>query len=104
MRAWLNRRSCLVRQFITTAGVPAIARQLRGIAGIVAVLAAILGILWSQAVTGRMTAFLGYSHSCLRAPFVVKHRTAVGWNCFLPSQRPNPGPKPRQWAWFQAVN
>jgi hypothetical protein len=54
-----------MRQFITTAGVPAIARQLRGIAGIVAVLAAILGILWSQAVTGGMTAFLGFSHgSC----------------------------------------
>lgn len=54
--------SGFVRQFFRAPRVTAVARQLGGIAGIVAVLAAILVVLRRHAVARRMSAPFGFGH------------------------------------------
>ena len=85
-------------ELVGATGVTAVASQLRCVTGIVTVLAAILVVAGRDAVAGRMSTFLGFSHNQSDQPFL--HRTALRRELFpmhtQETGRNNPGCDPIQ--------
>jgi hypothetical protein len=59
-----------MREFFGATWVTAAASQLGGVAGIVAVFAAILAIARRDAIAGRMSTFFAFSHNQSDQPFL----------------------------------
>jgi hypothetical protein len=69
--------SGLMGKLIGATGVAAVASQLRRIAGIITILAAILVVAGRDAIAGRMSTFLDFSHNSVRPTFPTSDGSAA---------------------------